>query len=80
MPNWDAVSADTTAISASCSAVGLGLTAQSPKAQSRPRMTMRKTEDTTDTPGLVLMIWKEGLMVCAVVCDAPDTMPSASPL
>ena len=40
---------------------------------------MRNTDDTTETPGLVLMISKAGRMVCAVVCAAPETMPSASP-
>ena len=30
-------------------------------------------------PGTVLMISNDGLMVCAVVCAAPDTMPSARP-
>ena len=40
---------------------------------------MRNTDETTDTPGWVLMISNDGLMVCAVVCFAPDTMPSASP-
>ena len=43
-------------------------------------MTIRKMEETTEAFGLVLMIWKDGLMVWAVVWAAPDTMPSASPL
>ena len=30
--------------------------------------------------GRVLMISNDGLMVCAVVCAAPETMPSASPI
>ena len=30
-------------------------------------------------PGVVLMISNDGRMVCAVVCAAPETMPSASP-
>ena len=33
-----------------------------------------------EVPGLVLMIWKEGTMVWAVVCTAPETIPSASPM
>ena len=28
---------------------------------------------------MVLMISNDGLMVCAVVCAAPETMPSARP-
>ena len=80
IPNCLAVCADTAAISASCSGVGLGFTAQSPNAHSTPSMTIRKMEETTEEPGAVLMIWKEGLMVCAVVCAAPETMPSARPL
>ena len=40
---------------------------------------MRNTLETTETSGLVLMISKPGRMVCAVVCAAPETMPSASP-
>ena len=47
---------------------------------STPSITSKKMEETTLEPGAVLMIWKEGLMVCAVVCAAPETMPSASPL
>ena len=43
-------------------------------------MTMRKIEETTEASGVVLMIWKDGLMVCAVVLAAPETMPSARPL
>ena len=40
---------------------------------------MRKTDETTETPGFVLMISNAGRMVWAVVCAAPETMPSASP-
>ena len=36
--------------------------------------------DTVDTPGLVLMISKAGRTVWAVVCAAPDTMPSTMSL
>ena len=39
-----------------------------------------KIEETTDTPGLVLMNSKAGRMVWAVVVTEPETMPSASPL
>ena len=80
MPNCAAVCADTVAISASWSGVGFGFTAQSPNAHSTPSMTIRKMELTTDAPGAVLMIWNEGLMVCAVVWAAPETIPSAIPL
>lgn len=41
---------------------------------------MKNTDDTIETPFLVLMIWKAGRIVCAVVWVAPDTMPSAKPL
>ena len=41
---------------------------------------MKKTLDTVDTPGAVLMISNAGRMVWAVVCAAPETMPSARPL
>ena len=40
---------------------------------------MRNTDETTETPGLVLMISNAGRIVCAVVCAAPETMPSARP-
>jgi hypothetical protein len=40
---------------------------------------MKKTLETSFTPGLVLMISNAGRMVCWVVCTAPETMPSASP-
>ena len=43
-------------------------------------MRRRKTEETIDVPGLVLMIWKDGTIVWAVVWAAPETMPSASPV
>ncbi len=79
-PNCWAVWAEDRAMSASCSGVGLGLTAQSPKAQTRSSMSIRNTEETIAVPGLVLMIWKEGRMVWAVVCAAPETMPSAWPM
>ena len=40
---------------------------------------MKKTDDTTDTSGTVRMTSSAGRMVCAVVCTAPDTIPSARP-
>lgn len=79
MPNCAAVSADEMAMSASWSAVGSGFTAQSPYTSTRSASAMRKTDETTETPSVVLMISKPGRMVCAVVCAAPETMPSARP-
>ena len=67
-------------MSASCSAVGSGFTAQSPYTSTRSCRAMRNTEETIFAPGLVLMISKEGRMVWAVECTAPETMPSASPI
>ena len=40
---------------------------------------MKNTDDTTDTSGTVRMTSSAGRIVCAVVCTAPDTMPSARP-
>ena len=40
---------------------------------------MKNTDDTTDTSGTVRITSRAGRMVWAVVCTAPDTMPSASP-
>ena len=79
IPNRAAVRAEEIAMSASSAAVGSGLTAQSPYTSTRSARHMRNTDDTTSTPGTVRMISKEGLIVCAVVCAAPLTMPSASP-
>ena len=79
-PKMRAVSAELMAISASCCAVGFGFTAQSPKTSTRSFRHIRNTLDTMDAPGLVLMIWKAGRMVWAVVLMAPETMPSAWPL
>ena len=77
--NCAAVAADEMAMSASCSAVGSGITAQSPYTSTRSARHMRNTLDTTLTPGSVLMISKLGRIVWAVVCAAPLTMPSARP-
>ena len=40
---------------------------------------MKNTDETTETSGAVLMISSAGRIVCAVVCAAPETMPSARP-
>lgn len=40
---------------------------------------MKKTEETIEASGFVLMISKAGRMVAAVECTEPETMPSASP-
>ncbi len=79
MPNEAALSAEVIAMSASCSTVGVGLTAQSPKTRTPSAMPMRNTLETTDTPRRARMISSAGLIVSAVVCAAPDTMPSAKP-
>ena len=79
IPNRALLSADEIAISASCGAVGLGFTAQSPKTDTRSGRHMKKTDDTSEIPGLVLMNCKAGRIVCWVVCTAPDTIPSAWP-
>src|SRR3978361_2115339 len=78
IPNCCAVVADEIAMSASCSAFGSGLTAQSPYTRTRSARHIRKTLETMAVPGTVLMISNEGLMVCAVVCVAPETIPSAN--
>ena len=79
MPKAAAVAAELTAMSASCSAVGSGFTAQSAYTSTRSFMHMRNDELTTLTPGRVLMNSRLGRMVFAVVLTAPDTMPSAMP-
>ena len=40
---------------------------------------MRNTLETTRRPGAVRMNSNAGRIVCAVVCAAPETIPSASP-
>ncbi len=40
---------------------------------------MKKTDETIDASGLVLMISNAGRIVAAVECTDPDTMPSARP-
>ncbi len=66
-------------MSASCSAFGSGLTAQSPYTSTLSARHMKKTDETIDASGLVLMISKAGRIVAAVECTDPDTMPSARP-
>ena len=92
-PKRAAVTADWTAMSASCSASGSGLTAQSPYTRTLSARHMKKTDDTIDAsarpsrpPPLpdalrapVLMISKAGRIVAAVECTAPETIPSARP-
>lgn len=79
MPNCAAVVAEDDAMSASCSASGSGLTAQSPYTRTRSGRSMKKTLEATPRPGTVLMISNAGRIVAAVVCVAPETMPSARP-
>src|SRR5580693_989853 len=80
MPNCAAVPADEIAMSANCSDVGSGTIAQSPYASTRSARHIKKMLDTVDTSGTVLMISNAGRTVCAVVCAAPDTMPSTMQL
>ena len=40
---------------------------------------MKNTDDTTETSGTVRTTSRAGRIVWAVVCAAPETMPSASP-
>jgi len=79
MPKIAAVSAQPIAMSASCSAVGSGFTAQSPYTSTRSGMHIRNELLTTFTPGFVFTNSRLGRIVLAVVLTAPDTMPSASP-
>ena len=74
-----------TAISASCWALGFGLTAQSAK-QRMPfspnsgfLVIIRKTEETVLMPGAVPMHWKAARNTSPVVLKAPATAPPASP-
>ena len=41
---------------------------------------MKKTLETTETPSRARMISKAGRIVSPVVCAAPDTIPSTSPV
>ena len=79
MPNCRAVSAEEIAMSASCSVVGSGITAQSPYTSTPSARHIKNTLDTVLTPGRVFTNSRAGRMVCAVVLTAPDTIPSASP-
>src|SRR5690554_701399 len=49
------VAAEEIAISANCSAVGLGLMAQSPYTETRSSKHMKNTDDTIDASGFVLI-------------------------
>ena len=69
MPKARAESALWMAMSASSSAVGLGLMAQSPKMTTWSGRHMKKIEDTSWQPGLVPRICSAGRTVAAVVCD-----------
>ena len=64
-------------MSASCSAVGSTFTAQSPWTSTRSARHMKDTLETRP-PGSRSSSRPERT-VCAVVCVAPDTMPSAMP-
>ena len=79
MPNAAAVSAEEIAMSASWALSGLGLTAQSPYTSTRSARHMKKTLETTDTPGRDLTNSNAGRIVSPVVWAAPDTIPSTSP-
>ena len=80
-----AVPADAMATSASCSAVGSGMTPQSAKTSAPPAptsvlgKTMRKQPDTLVTPLAGPMPWRAARTVAAVVEAQPATQPSASP-
>jgi hypothetical protein len=52
-PNALAVAAEEIAVSASCAAVGFGLTAQSPNTNTLSARAMRNTEETMCTTGAV---------------------------
>ena len=73
------------ATSASCSAVGSGITPQSAKTRAPPApmavlgKTMRKQPDTLVTPLAGPMPWRAARTVAAVVAAQPATHPSASP-
>ena len=79
IPNALADWADCKAISASCSAVGSGLMAQSPYTTTCSGSSIKKIDDTSEYCGAVLINWNAGRTVLAVVCTAPDTRPSTSP-
>ena len=66
-------------MSASWSAFGCGLTAQSPYTRTRSGMHIKNTLETTDTSGFARMISNAGRIVSAVVWAAPETIPSTVP-
>ena len=82
----EAVPAEAMATSASCSAVGSGITPQSAKTSAPPAPTsivgntMRKQPDTLVTPLAGPMPCSAARTVAAVVATQPATHPSASPL
>ena len=78
-PNAFAVSADWMAISASCSADGFRLMAQSENTATWSLKHMRNAPDTREVPGLVLMTCRAGRTVLAVELMDPETRPSALP-
>src|SRR5262245_18212635 len=65
IPYAAAVAADQTAMSASCSAVVSGTTAQSPYTRTWFSRHMKNTDDTTETPGTVRTSWSAVRIVCA---------------
>lgn len=67
MPKAIAESALWMAMSASSAAVGFGTTAQSPNTRTWSGRHMKNTLDTRLQPGTVLMIWRAGRIVCAVL-------------
>ena len=66
-------------MSANCSVVGSGTTAQSPYTNTPSARHIKNTLDTVLTPGLVFTNSRAGRMVWAVVLTAPETIPSAIP-
>ena len=75
MPKAMAESALWMAMSASCSAVGFGLTAQSPNTSTWSGRHMKKMLETRLQPGTVLMICSAGRIVCAVRVDRARDEP-----
>jgi len=68
------------AMSASCSVVGSGTTAESPNSNSRPSgMTIRNIDETVLLPGAVPTICKAGRSMSPVACTAPVTSASTAP-
>ena len=72
-PNVRAVRADATAISASSSALGSTLIAQSAYTYTLSRSIMKKTDEMSPKPGCILMTCSAGRIVLAVDMVAPLT-------